>query len=327
MKNAPKILVVGSIAMDMIVVSERFSGPGETVFGTSFSTAPGGKGANQAVQAARLGADVTMVGMVGDDDFGRAALSSLNSCGVDTSNVKKTDRASTAIADIQIQQTPTSTENRITVVPGASNVFSASDVAFLADSIGEYDIVMLQNEIPMEVNIRVAEMAHEADIPVMLNPAPYTKLPAELVSRVSYISPNEHEALDMTGLDASYEGDRMTALEALRSLGVKNAMITLGKNGCVFYNGADMIHSPCASAGKVIDPTAAGDSFIGAFCTAVAAHIDTEAALRFANYTAGITVCGAGAQPSLPTLDRVLSLLRRDGHDTAPYEILSADKE
>ena len=315
MNRKPKVLVVGSLVMDLIVSTTRFPGLGETVIGNGFQTAPGGKGANQAVQAARLGADVTMVGMVGDDDFGRQMIRSAKESGVNTQYIFSTNCGPTAIGNVQIQKNEQGTENRIIVVPGANFVLSAEDVAFLKDTISEYDIVILQHEIPREVNIAVARYAFDAGVPVMLNPAPADDVPAELLACLSYISPNEHEALDITGIDPVGDEGIAAAVEKLHDMGVKNALITLGSKGCVIFNGESSEFSPSFACGEVVDPTAAGDSFIGAFCTAIAGGISMTEALRFANCTAGITVTRMGAQTSLPVIGEVLAMLKSKGYD------------
>ncbi len=322
MKNRPNILVVGSINMDMICTSKKLPGNGETVSGMTFSTAAGGKGANQAVQAARLGANVSMVGKVGSDSFGRELVSLLEQSGVDTSHIMQSVETSTGVADIQIEMTDTGAENRILVIPGANGSLSVDDISFLSESIGEYDMVIVQNEIPTEVNLRVAEYAKNCGVPVMLNPAPSKDLPRRLFSYIDIISPNEHEAKDMTGVDASDTNLREKALDALLEMGVKKVIITLGKEGCIYSDRKRVIHSPSVKTEKVLDPTAAGDSFIGAFCTALCYGVETEAALRFANYTASITVSGKGAQPSLPTLEKVLSLMQKRGEDMSKYSMM-----
>ena len=327
MKKAPKVLVVGSLVMDMIITAPKFPSEGESVFGDSFSTAPGGKGANQAVQAARLGADVTMVGMVGADANGKALIDSLKESGVNVDNMMINNSVATSVANVQIQKTPDKTENRIIIIAGSNNSIKVKDVEFLKDSISEYDIVLLQNEIPEEINVEVARYANAAGVPVMLNPAPYRELPEELVALTSYVSPNEHEAKDMTGVEIKSKDDVKRALEILKSKGVKNPLITLGSDGCALLEDGEVFFCPCAKTGTVIDPTAAGDSFIGAFCTATAAGISGMDRLHFANHTAAITVCGMGAQPSLPKLDSVVSLLCRNGFDTEPYSILSRTKD
>ena len=322
MKKIPKILVIGSINMDMICTAKRLPENGETVPGMTFGTAPGGKGANQAVAAARLGANVTMLGKVGDDAFGRELIKTLSDSGVDTSRIMVTKNASTGVADIQIERAEHGTDNRIVVIPGANNEITLSDIEFLADSIGEYDMLILQNEIPEEINTKAAEYARAAGVPVMLNPAPYRELSAELLSHVTYISPNEHEAKLLTGIEITGKEDAKKAIEAIKALGVSSPLITLGGDGCAVYTEDGVIFAECAKIDEVVDPTAAGDSFIGAFCTATAYGIALDDALLFANHTAGITVSGMGAQPSLPKLDAVLALIKENGHDATPFDIM-----
>ncbi|MBQ7045250.1 MAG: ribokinase [Clostridia bacterium] len=315
-----KILVVGSINMDLTVTASRFCGAGETVFGNTFSTAQGGKGANQAIQAARLGARVDMLGKVGNDDFGKSVTATISASGVNTQYILVSDTAPTGIADIQIQKNNSGTENRITIVTGANFDITLNDVAFLEEKIREYSMVILQHEIPMEINCRVAEYAAKYNVPVMLNPAPSAKVPSELISCLTYISPNEHEAKDIVGIAPDDESGINNTIKALHNMGVKNVIITLGKEGCAFSDSQTIIRSKSVNMGSVVDPTAAGDSFIGAFCTAVSAGIDYKKALIFANCTAGITVTRKGAGVSLPTLDEVLAAMEQRGIDTKEYK-------
>lgn len=322
MSKKPKILVVGSFVMDLIVTTTRFPEAGETVFGTDFNSAPGGKGANQAIQAARLGADVTMVGKVGRDDFGRRMIASAADSGVHVEHILQCDDAPSAIGNVQIQDNETGTENRIIVVPGANMRLTPEDVAFLETDISNYDMVILQHEIPVEVNRIVARYAKSAGVPVMLNPAPSAAVPTDIAACLTYISPNEHEAEDIIGIAPEGESGICAAMEALRKLGIANTLITLGGNGCAFSDGGAVVHSPCFKCERVVDPTAAGDSFIGAFCTATAAGVPLEEALRFANCTASLTVSRMGAQTSLPYLPEVLEKLSAWGFDTAAYETL-----
>ena len=315
----PKILVVGSLVMDLIVETERFCGAGETVIGKRFSTAPGGKGANQAVQAARLGAEVTMVGKVGCDDFGKALVSSLNQSGVNTEFVFKTSEASSAVGNVQIEANENGTENRIIVVPGANFELKVEDVEFLKDKIDEFDMVILQHEIPLQVNQVVAKYAKQKAVRVMLNPAPSAAVPQELISSVTYISPNEHEAQDLTGETAQ---NLEKSISLLHKMGAENVIITLGKKGCAFSDGKEIKLSPSIDVAKTLDPTAAGDSFIGAFCTAVSAGVHVDEALVFANCTAGITVSRMGAQTSLPHFDEVISAMKQKGFDTKIYDCI-----
>lgn len=321
----PKILVVGSLVMDLIVTTERFCNAGETVIGSGFSTAPGGKGANQAIQAARLGASVTMVGKVGNDDFGKILIDSAMKSGVNTEYIFVTDSASTAVGNVQIQKNENGTENRIIVVPGANFELKVDDVKFLKDEIENYDMVVLQHEIPMEVNLAVARYAKTKDVPVMLNPAPSANVPTELISCLSYISPNEHEAADIVGIEPTGDDAVADAISAIHNMGASNVLITLGKAGCAFSDGQSITHSHSVDIAPVIDPTAAGDSFIGAFCTAVSSGILPKEALLFANCTAGITVSRMGAQTSLPTFEEVISVMESKGFDTKIYNKIKGE--
>jgi ribokinase len=320
--NKPRILVVGSLAMDLIVSTERFPASGETVFGSDFHTAPGGKGANQAVQAAKLGAEVTMVGKVGDDSFGSTLLDSLNSHNVNTQYVKKAASVSTAVGNIILEKKSNTTHNRIIVVPGANMKITPEDVAFLEQDIANYDMVILQLEIPMQINSIVAEYAFKKNVPVMLNSAPSAPLGKELLSHLTYISPNEHEAADITGITPDSEENIRKMVYSLNDMGVDNALITLGSKGAAFGNRDVFLTSPCIDSGKPVDPTAAGDSFIGAFCTAVCLGVDYENALQFANCTAGITVSRMGAQPSLPSIDEVLRVMKEHNFETEKFDVL-----
>lgn len=319
MKRVPKILFVGSFVMDLICVSTRFPKSGETVIGTSFSTAPGGKGANQAVQAARLGASVSMVGKLGRDDFGRQILRSLDNAHVDTTGVMYSDTCPTAVGNIQLEITENGTSNRILVIPGANNDIRTEEVAFLEKSIKDYDMVILQLEIPMEVNLAVAKTAHANGVPVMLNSAPSADLPDELLKCLTYISPNEHEASDMTGVSVTDISTAKIAAEKLLDRGVENVLITMGSRGAVFASKGCFYSSPCVDYGVTVDPTAAGDSFVAAFCTAVCLGDTVEQALLFANHTAGITVSRMGAQPSLPVMADVVAFMRKNKHNVSEY--------
>ncbi len=308
---------MGSLVTDLIVSAPRFPESGETVIGTDFRTAPGGKGANQAVQAARLGAAVDMVGKVGNDSFGDALLQTVAEAGVDVSRIGRTPDAPTAVGNVQLQTAGGKTANRILIVPGANYCLTPADVAFLETDVRAYDIVMLQLEIPMEVNAAVVQAAHHNGVPVMLNPAPYAPLDPALVSKLTYLSPNEHEAADLTGIPVQNEADARTAAEALLARGVRGALLTLGSRGAAFADREGFRQSPCLDDIPVQDPTAAGDSFVAAFCTGVCSGMPIHRAMTFANFTASLTVSRMGAQPSLPTRAEVETLLRQRGIEPA----------
>ncbi len=329
----PKILVVGSFMMDLIASAKRLPSMGETVIGTTFRTAPGGKGANQAVQCARLGAEVTMVGCVGDDAFGREMLQTARDAGVDVSRVSISSHSASGVGSIQLEVHDDGVENRILVVPGANYDLSPEDLVWLADEIGHYDMVLLQLEIRMDTTRYVAALADAAGVPVMLNPAPACALDRELLSHVTYLSPNEHEAalladrplrVSQVGVDSS---DLDEVANTLLASGVKKLIVTLGENGCALFGAEGQQRFPCVTFSEVKDPTAAGDSFVAAFCTAKAAGLPEPEALQFASHTAAITVCSVGAMPSLPMLDAVQRFMHEQkfaGFDLSLLEALKA---
>lgn len=309
----PKILIVGSLGMDFTFSTNVFPNEGETIIGKSFKTAPGGKGANQAVQVARLGADTTMVGKLGKDTNGEELLKTIDEAHVHHENMLFDDEVPTQVADIILEEAEgKDTKNRIMIIQGANMTIKPEEIAFLKEDIKNYDMVILQLEIPMEINEIVAKYAYDAGVPVMLNSAPSAPLSNELLSHLTYISPNEHEAKDITGVEISYLEDGKInmdsvkkACQALRDKGVKNALITLGGSGAALLNDDGFFHSPCCDKLNVKDPTAAGDSFVGAFCTAVCSGMKMDDVLYFANHVAALTVCEFGAMPSLPTLKQV----------------------
>lgn len=330
MPKKPRILVIGSFVMDLIASTNRVPASGETVIGLSFHTAPGGKGANQAVQCARLGADVTMVGCVGSDGFGRELLEAARSSGVDVSHVKVTDRVSSGVGQVLLEVAGARAQNRITVIPGANLELDVADVAWLKDTIGGYDIVLLQLEIPPAVNLAVARWAAAASVPVMLNPAPAAPLPGDLLPYVTYLSPNEHEAAAMTGIPlemlstGAERDDLHRIVDFLLGQGVGRVLITLGRFGAVFADRDGLLPVPPAPMPVVADPTGAGDSFVGAFCTGLTAGLPREQALAFATHAAALTVSRMGAMPALPTLAEVEALLMERGFALSEFCQLSA---
>jgi len=318
MCNKPKILVVGSLVMDLTTYTEKFPGSGETVMGKGFCTAPGGKGANQAVQAARLGAEVTMVGKIGNDDFGRQLIASCKAAGIHTEKIA-VDAGPSAVGNVMLEVGDhKETKNRIIVVPGANMSITPEDIAFLKEDVSRYDMVVLQQEIPMQINELVAKYAAEKGVPVMLNPAPSAMPSKKMLSLLTYISPNEHEAADLTGISIRKDGksanmdDVKSSVDSLLSMGVENVVITMGNAGAIVANSSSLVSRPCVDVVDVKDPTAAGDSFIGAFTTGIGIGLKPQEALDFANYTATITVSRMGAQPSLPTLEEVVALMKRE---------------
>ncbi len=328
MQRKPRIFVVGSFVMDVIATTERVPHSGQTVYGKAFHMAPGGKGANQALQCARLGAQVTMMGCVGDDLFGKTLLETPRAAGVDVSRVLVRRGVTSGVGHVTLEVTEHTAQNRIVVIPGANQTLTVDEVAWVREEIHTYDMVLLQLEVPLEVNRAVARWAKEAGVPVMLNPAPATDLDDELLSLVTYLTPNEQEAAVETGLPLGMENGllRRADLEriaaALCDRGVENVIITLGSNGSAAVEADGIRYTPCVRMDHVADPTAAGDSFVGAFSVGLTIGLPREEALAFASHTAAITVSRMGAMPSLPTLEEVTALLRERNYRGFPLSAL-----
>ena len=319
MLKKPRILVVGSLSMDLTASARRAPGAGETVIGLSFSTAPGGKGANQAVQCARLGARTTFVGQVGADPFGSSLLETVEAQGVDTSRVTVDPSAPTGVAQILLEITDQGAQNRITACPGANFTLTVDQVSWLEGAIGDYDMVLLQFELPMAVNEAVAGWARAAGVPVMVNPAPAAPLSPALTACATYLSPNEYEAAALSGLPIRSDAagfsleDVAAAAMDLRAQGAAYVLVTLGEHGAVLAGPEGLQQTPCVRMPQVADPTAAGDSFVAAFCTGLCAGLSQGEALTFASHAAALTVSRSGAMPSLPTAAQVQTLLRERG--------------
>lgn len=330
MLKQPNLLVVGSFVMDLIATTHRAPGAGENVTGLSFRTAPGGKGANQAVQGVRLGAHVTMAGCVGGDSFGRELLDAVAQAGVDISPVRIHPSAVSGVGQILIEQTETGTQNRITYVPGANLALQPEDVAFLKDTIGQYDMVLLQLELREDVTETVAQYARTAGVPVMLNPAPAAPLSPTLVQNVTYLTPNEYEAAAIAGTSPLIVNNAIDssalalAADRLRATHVSRTVITLGRHGHAVITPDNITLRPRVEISHVDDPTGAGDSFVAAFSTGIAAGLTELQALDLASHAAALTVSRMGAMPSLPTLAEVRSLMEK--HQYRGFDLSLLDK-
>lgn len=292
---AKKILVIGSSNTDMTIKSPRLPAPGETILGGTFVMGPGGKGANQAVAASRLGGDVTFICKVGRDMFGENAVKGYQKEGIDTSHTLYSDQAS-GTALILVDD---SGENCIAVAPGANGDLSPADIDSVADVIKKADYLILQLEIPVESVLRAAKIAHEAGVYVILNPAPACKLPEELFKYISLITPNQTESALMTGIEVKDEASRTKAIESFNKMGVKDVIVTLGSKGSLVCQGNEQIMVEALKV-KAVDATAAGDTFCGAVCVALSEGKTLEEAARFATKASALTVQKMGAQSSIP---------------------------
>ena len=290
-----KILVIGSSNTDMTIKSPRLPAPGETILGGTFVMGPGGKGANQAVAASRLGGDVTFICKVGRDMFGENAVKGYQKEGIDTSHTLYSDQAS-GTALILVDD---SGENCIAVAPGANGDLSPADIDSVADVIKKADYLILQLEIPVESVLRAAKIAHEAGVYVILNPAPACKLPEEIFKYISLITPNQTESALMTGIEVKDEASRTKAIESFHKMGVKDVIVTLGSKGSLVCQGNEQIMVEALKV-KAVDATAAGDTFCGAVCVALSEGKTLEEAARFATKASALTVQKMGAQGSIP---------------------------
>ncbi len=303
--KTPRIVVVGSSNTDLVVSSPRIPAPGETIIGGEFSVAPGGKGANQAVAAARLGGDVSFVGCIGRDEFGDAAIAGLRADGIEIGNVRRVDGAHAGVALIVVADDG---ENAIVVAPGSNSLLTGEDIDAASEAIRNADVQVMQLEVPLDAVWRALEIAHEAGVTTLLNPAPAQELDRGLLQHVDWITPNETEAAQLAGLDIASEGGRLDAADALRRLGVKNVVITCGSDGALYFAEGRSVNVVAIPVDP-IDTVGAGDVFSGALAVALGECRDVTEALRFANAAAAISVTRRGAQPSAPSRLEVESFL------------------
>jgi len=303
---AARITVVGSLNMDLVVRSPRIPQPGETIIGHGFHTVPGGKGANQAIAAARLGAQVSMVGRVGDDAFGEALLGNLAAAGVAHAWVWRTPATATGVALITVDDAG---QNSIVVASGANMRLTPADVEAAEDAIAQAEVVLLQLENPVEAVLRAAQIARARGKTVVLNPAPARPLPAELPALVDVLVPNESETALLTGLPvADIESAQRAALRLLES-GIGTVILTLGERGALLAHAGRSERFPAFQVTPV-DTTAAGDAFVGGFAVALAEGRTLAEAVRWGNAAGGLAATQLGAQTSLPTraaLERLLA--------------------
>lgn len=286
-----KVTVIGSSSMDFVVTTRVRPGVGETVMGESFKVVPGGKGANQAVAAARLGANVSMIGCVGDDYYGQVILDNFKKNDVLTHYVKPVTGTPSGTAHIMIADG----DNSIVVVKGANSHVTPAIVEKALEVIQTSDIVLIQHEIPMETVEYVSQICERYGVPLLLNPAPAAPLTEEILSRVSFLTPNEHEATEL------FKEKHLS--EVLKQYPNK-LFITEGKNGVRYFNGNEEVLVPAYPV-EAVDTTGAGDTFNAAFAVALAEGKETMEALKFANRAASLSVTKFGAQGGMPTREQL----------------------
>lgn len=303
----PRILVVGSSNTDMIARVPRLPRPGETILGGEFITAAGGKGANQAVAAARAGGDVTFIARVGKDMFGERALAGFARDRIKVRFIKRDAHKPSGVALIFVSG---SGENSIAVAPGANARLSPADVKRAQTEFKHADVLLTQLETPLPTVIAAVKLAARNRLLTILNPAPAQALPDDLLKHVSILTPNEHEAEWLTGIKVAGETSGIRAAAKLRARGVQTVIITLGARGALVVSGESSYIVPGFKV-KPVDTTAAGDVFNGALALALAEGIDLRAAVHFANAAAAISVTRLGAQPSAPRRSEIEKLVRR----------------
>jgi ribokinase len=300
---APKIAVVGSLHMDFIVQVKAIPRVGETVLGSSFTRSPGGKGANQAVAAAKLGAAVVLIGRVGADAVGRELIETVQAQGVDATYVWADEGTYTGLALILVDDAG---QNIIAVASGADMTCSAADITRAAGAITASHVLLTQLEIPLPVVESALEVAYRHGVPVILNPAPAPghDLADDLLTKVYLLTPNETEAEVLSGIPIRDVRTAERAAERLLDRGVDNVVLTLGRAGALLATRHTTVHIPGVAV-HAIDTTGAGDAFCGALAVAIAAGTDLRAAVTYANYAGALTTTKMGAQAALPTREEL----------------------
>ena len=299
------IVVFGSINMDLVARTPRLPSAGETLTGYSFSTVPGGKGANQAVACARLGAKTHMVGKVGGDVFGQALRANLESEGVDTTLVSTDREVASGVAVIAVDDTG---ENNIIVIPGANGSIGESDLLRLDKALNQASILLMQLEIPLEMVLAAAKLAQQKNITVILDPAPARQLPDELYPVIDVLTPNETEAAMLVGFPVDDQGSAEKAAILLLEKGISRVIIKMSSKGAFSMDSNGRQFYPAIPV-KAIDTVAAGDAFNGAFAAALSEGKPFVEAVHWGLAGGASAVTKAGAQEAMPTREELLGLL------------------
>jgi len=301
----PRICNVGACFTDLVTYAPRLPSPGETMFGSKFSTGFGGKGANQAVQAARLGAKVMMISKVGDDIFGTNTLEHFTAQGVDATYVTKVPNVSSGTAPITVNES--TGQNSIIIVPGALDLLTAQDVEAARHEIRSCGLMMVQLEAPMEANLAALKIAREEGVTTLLNTAPAKDIPDEMWSLCDIVCPNEVELQMLTKMPSSTDEEVSEAAKNLLQRGVKTVIVTLGERGCALFGGDMKGKFMQAPVVRPKDTTGAGDSFLGALAAHFVSGASLEVAIARANKVAAVSVTREGTQKSFPTTEEILA--------------------
>jgi ribokinase len=307
----PRIAVVGSVNMDLVFRTPRMPVVGETLSGHEFRQIPGGKGANQAVAAARQGAEVAFIGRVGDDGFGQFSLRCLANDGIDVSNLAAVPDIATGVAGILVDD---SGNNSIVLAAGANAALTPAHIDAASTAITQAQMLVCQLETPMETVTHAISLAKQNGVKVILNPAPVQTLDAGLLAKVDYLVVNETEAGQLSGIAVNDQASAKMAAEKLLQLGVGVVLLTMGEHGVCVADKEGSTHIPAIKV-QAVDTTAAGDTFVGAFAVAIGKGLDIQAASTEAQYTAALTVTKLGAQTSIPQRSEVEEFMRsRNGN-------------
>lgn len=308
------VAILGIFVADLAFRAGRMPGIGETIAGSGFKLGPGGKGSNQAVAAARAGAAVTFISRIGKDDFGRIARSTWQAEGIEA-RVAETADQPTGAAFIYVNDR--NGENAIIVVPGAAAEISRADVEAAADAIRKASVFVTQLEQPVDAARRGLEIARQAGLTTVFNPAPAEPVDDDIYPLCDYVTPNEHEAALLTGISVRTVDEARRAGDILLAKGAGAALITLGEKGALLHRNGQSIVVPAFDAGNVVETAGAGDAFNGGFAAALARGMPAEEAVRFGCAAAGISVTRPGTAPSMPVIGEIDALLRgekfRDG--------------
>ena len=303
----PHIVVVGSLNMDLVVEVPTIPLPGETVLGKNFSTFPGGKGANQAVAAARLGAQVSLIGRVGQDAFGDQLLASARENGIDVTHIGRDETAATGVAMIAVDEQG---QNSIAVASGANFCLTADHVRQAWAALEAVDLLVMPLETRLETIETAVELARESGTTVILNPAPARSLPQKLLAGVDILVPNEPETAQLAGMPVGTPQESREAAKQLLALGVGNVVLTLGSRGALALSGASEAFALVpAREVEVVDTTAAGDSFVAGLAVALGEGKSLVEAAQFANAVGALAVTKQGAQPGMPSREEVDALM------------------
>ncbi|MED0674121.1 ribokinase [Aneurinibacillus thermoaerophilus] len=299
----PKIVVIGSINMDLVTETPRVPALGETVLGSKFSTLPGGKGANQAVACARLGADVYMIGCVGEDSFGTMLIDNLKKEGVRVDGVEPVTQTATGIASIVVENG----DNSIIVVPGANHALTPNKVRRVEAMIREADVVLLQLEIPLDTVVEAVRIARKADVPVIVNPAPAAELPQEVLKDITVLTPNEYELAILLGKKPGEHGDFRGLMASYHG----KLVMTKGSDGAYYSDGNGNIRHQPGFQVEVVDTTGAGDTFNAALAVMIGQGCSIAEAVHYAVAASALSVTKFGAQGGMPSHEQVVTFLKQ----------------